>query len=114
MTQAEKKVTVSPVRLEAAGLHYRELNARLREAVKEGARAIDVAGVNGQRYIAGGLSGDGRLDIYGVPGNDRALLQGHLQDFCAEFGLAVAPVLEEPFWRLRPASHRPYGSTYAP
>ena len=257
MMRAEEKVTVSPVRLEAAGLHYRELNARIREAVKEGARALEVAGVNGQRYIADGLSGDVRLDIYGVPGNDlgafmdgptvvvhnnaqdavgntmnrgkivihgdggdvlgyglrggalyvrgrvgyrvgihmkafkrqapvlivggaagdffgeymaggvlialgldrwpgepiigqycatglhggtiylrgqppagavaekqvslepatdddRALLQGHLQDFCTEFGLALAAVLEEPFWRLRPASHRPYGSKYAP
>ena len=72
----------------------------------------------GTIYLRGqppaGAVAEKQVSLEPATDDDRALLQGHLQDFCAEFGLAVAPVLEEPFWRLRPASHRPYGSKYAP
>jgi len=58
------------LRIDAAGLHYRELNQRIRKAVAEGATRIDLLNVNGQRYIADGLTGPVEIDIRGVPGND--------------------------------------------
>lgn len=60
------------MRINAAGLHYRDLNARIREAVAGGAREIVLDNVNGQRYIGAGLNGDTRIVINGVPGNDLA------------------------------------------
>ncbi|MBC7336557.1 MAG: hypothetical protein H5U01_09835, partial [Clostridia bacterium] len=61
------------MRLEAHGMHYRELNARLRGLLAAGTREIEVEGVNGQRYLAAGFRGDGvRLALHGVAGNDLA------------------------------------------
>lgn len=45
---------------------------------------------------------------------DMALLTPHLESFCREFGCDLADLLDEPFFALRPVSHRPYGSKYAP
>lgn len=56
--------------IDATGLHYKELNERIRKAVREGIKELKVVGVNGQRFIADGLEGDVRIIIEGVPGND--------------------------------------------
>lgn len=65
------------MRLEANGMHYRELNARLRSLLAAGEREIEVDGVNGQRYVAAGFRGDGvRLALRGVAGNDLACFMG--------------------------------------
>jgi glutamate synthase domain-containing protein 3 len=58
------------MRIDAAELHYRELNQRIREAVAAGERSFEVVNVNGQRYIADGIQGEVEFDLYGVPGND--------------------------------------------
>ena len=58
------------VRIDAANMHYRELNARIREAVAAGEKKLELVHVNGQRYLADGISGEITLDIHGVPGND--------------------------------------------
>ena len=60
--------------VDASGLSYRELNDRLRLAIREGASKILVYGVNGQRYICCGFASDHpvEVDIKGVPGNDMA------------------------------------------
>jgi len=58
--------------LAAADLHYRELNAEVRQAIAAGATLVRVRGVNGQRYLADGLRGQVRVEIEGVPGNDLA------------------------------------------
>jgi glutamate synthase domain-containing protein 3 len=59
------------VRIEANGMHYRELNRRIREAVAAGEQRFELTQVNGQRYIGDGIKGDGiEIEIHGVPGND--------------------------------------------
>lgn len=62
-----KKLTI-----EAKGLLYPELNEKIRIAVSQGIEEITIHGVNGQRYIGGGLKGKVRIVIDGVPGNDLA------------------------------------------
>lgn len=61
------------LRINAKGLHYRELNERVHRAVDSGERKIILDNVNGQRYIADALSGDIEITVNGVPGNDLAV-----------------------------------------
>ena len=76
------------MRIDAQGMHYRELNARVREAVARGESAIEIVNVNGQRYIADGLCARTAIDIQGIPGNDlcafmdgpRVVVHGNAQD----------------------------------
>ncbi len=56
--------------IDAQGMHYPELNGRIKEAVASGETAIELANVNGQRYIADGILSDARIEIHGIPGND--------------------------------------------
>ncbi|MBZ4644938.1 MAG: hypothetical protein PWR27_828 [Petroclostridium sp.] len=55
-----------------AGLRpYVELNKEIRR-IFESDKKIILKDVNGQRYIGDGLHGDGKIKIYGTPGNDLA------------------------------------------
>ena len=57
--------------LDARGLHYRELNNRLRALVAERTpEAVALRGVIGQRYLGTGLRSQLRLEVHGTPGND--------------------------------------------
>jgi len=56
--------------IDAQGMDYRELNGRIEEVVASGDTAIELANVNGQRYIADGILSDARIEIHGIPGND--------------------------------------------
>lgn len=58
------------MRIDATSLHYADLNRQIREAVAGGETRFELAGVNGQRYIADGLRGRLEFDVHGVPGND--------------------------------------------
>ncbi len=58
------------VRIDASGLHYRDLNRAIRAAAQAGARRVEVEGVLGQRFICAGLKADVEVVIRGVPGND--------------------------------------------
>lgn len=59
------------VQIDARGMSYTELNRRLRAAVADGADAILVDHVLGQRFIADGLKGNGvSITLNGVPGGD--------------------------------------------
>jgi len=60
------------MRIDANGMHYRELNELIHSAVKNGEKEIIIDNVNGQRYIGDGLAGDVTIRINGVPGNDLA------------------------------------------
>lgn len=79
------------VRIDAARLHYRELNERIREAVSAGAEDMLLRNVMGHRYIGAGLTRGVRIVIEGVPGNDLAcfmdgpevLVRGNVQDCVA-------------------------------
>jgi glutamate synthase domain-containing protein 3 len=60
----------STIHLDARGLHYHDLNVRLRELVQQGAEEIILHGVMGQRYLGTNLQRKVRITIDGVPGND--------------------------------------------
>lgn len=60
------------MRIDARGMHYRKLNELIHQAANNGHRDIALDNVNGQRYIADGLSGKAKITINGVPGNDLA------------------------------------------
>jgi glutamate synthase domain-containing protein 3 len=78
------------VTIDASGLHYRELNARLREVVLNGTRKIELRNVYGQRYIGTDLDRPVEIEIFGTPGNDlgtfmdgpRITVHGNAQDGC--------------------------------
>lgn len=82
--------TESLVHIDALGLRYRELNARLRQAVAQGVTHIVLQNVYGQRYIGTDLDGPVRIDIHGTPGNDlgafmdgpQLIVHGNVQDGC--------------------------------
>ena len=58
------------MQIDAANMHYRELNQEIRRAVGAGEKKFDLLNVNGQRYIGDGLQGGLEIDVHGVPGND--------------------------------------------
>ena len=80
----------SLLQIDAMGMHYRELNARLREAVREGVERIDLHNVYGQRYLGTDLHCPVEIRIHGTPGNDlasfmdgpRIIVYGNAQDGC--------------------------------
>ena len=78
------------VRIDAKGIFYRELNAKLRELVLNGTEKIELHNLYGQRYIGTDLDKPVRIEIFGVPGNDlgafmdgpRIIVHGNAQDGC--------------------------------
>ncbi|NQS89294.1 hypothetical protein HQ584_05850 [Patescibacteria group bacterium] len=60
------------MRIDAKGIYYKDLNELIHQAVGSGKKEIILDNVNGQRYIGSGLSGDIKITINGVPGNDLA------------------------------------------
>lgn len=59
--------------IDASGIHYKQLNKLIRNAIESGASRIKLEGVNGQRFIGAGLVSDSHFEIMGVPGNDLAI-----------------------------------------
>ena len=43
------------MKIDAGGVHYKQLNEKIREMVKKGEKWFDIVNVNGQRYIGAGL-----------------------------------------------------------
>jgi glutamate synthase domain-containing protein 3 len=84
------KETSQIVKIDASGLHYRELNTRLREAVLNGTRKVELHNVYGQRYIGTDLDKPVEIEIFGTPGNDlgafmdgpKIIVRGNAQDGC--------------------------------
>jgi glutamate synthase domain-containing protein 3 len=80
----------APVVIDAAGLHYSELNRSLRQAVLAGQSHVEVRNVHGQRYIGTNLAGPIRLEVFGTAGNDLGafmdgptiVVHGNAQDGC--------------------------------
>ncbi|MGI5817714.1 MAG: hypothetical protein ACOX9R_06395 [Armatimonadota bacterium] len=60
------------MRIDADGLHYKELNERIHEAIADGATELQLENVLGHRYIGAGLKGGVHIEINGIPGNDLA------------------------------------------
>ena len=57
-------------RIDAEGMHYKDLNSLLRDVCSKGAEKIEIHNVYGQRYIGTDLDNHINIDIYGTPGND--------------------------------------------
>jgi len=78
------------IKIDASGIFYRELNAKLREAVSNGTQRIELRNLYGQRYIGTDLDRPVDIEIFGVPGNDlgafmdgpRIIVHGNAQDGC--------------------------------
>ncbi|MFC1870395.1 hypothetical protein ACFLYE_03920 [Chloroflexota bacterium] len=78
------------VKIDATGIYYRELNARLRNMVSDGVQRVELHNVYGQRYIGTGLDRPVEIEIFGTPGNDlgafmngpRITVRGNAQDGC--------------------------------
>ena len=77
--------------LDARGIHYRDLNARLRGLANGDAGArVTIRNVCGQRYIGTGLRCPVEIHVHGTPGNDlgafmdgpRITVHGNAQDGC--------------------------------
>jgi len=60
------------LRIDAKKMYYKELNEKIHQAINNGVKKIVLDNVNGQRYIGGGVGGDIKIVINGVPGNDLA------------------------------------------
>jgi len=77
-------------KIDAYDVFYKELNARLRNAVSNGTRRIKLHNVYGQRYIGTDLNKPVEIEIFGTPGNDlgafmngpRIIVKGNAQDGC--------------------------------
>src|SRR3972149_4293782 len=84
------KTNEATVRIDATGLHYRELNARLRELVAKDVKRIEIHNVYGQRYIGTDLDRPVEIEVFGTPGNDlgafmagpKIIVRGNAQDGC--------------------------------
>jgi glutamate synthase domain-containing protein 3 len=78
------------VTIDAKGIFYRELNAKLRKAVSNGTQKIELRNVFGQRYIGTDLDKPVEIEIFGTPGNDlgafmdspKIIVHGNAQDGC--------------------------------
>ncbi len=58
------------MRIDAKGIHYRQLNKSIREAVAKGEKEFELDNIGGQRYIGDGLNENVKITINGTPGND--------------------------------------------
>ncbi|MEM2943439.1 MAG: hypothetical protein QXN93_03555 [Methanomassiliicoccales archaeon] len=64
------KIDENSASIDANGMHYRQLNALLKELERGGIEEIKIYNVYGQRYIGTGLKESTEIKIYGIPGND--------------------------------------------
>ena len=77
-------------KIDAEGMHYKDLNTLLRGISSNGAEKIEIRNVCGQRYIGTDLDAEVQIDIYGTPGNDmgafmngpKIVVHGNAQDGC--------------------------------
>lgn len=78
------------LKINAEGMHYKDLNCLLRAVIGSDVERIEVHNVCGQRYIGTDLDSNMQIDIYGTPGNDlgafmngpRLVIHGNAQDGC--------------------------------
>ena len=60
------------MKIDGKGLSYKDLNAQIRAAFRNGETKVILDNINGHRYIGDNLDGDVKIIINGVPGNDLA------------------------------------------
>jgi len=64
------KILLDQFEIDCIGLGFRELNKRIRDAIKRGFKKIKLVNVNGQRYICAGVKDRIEVEIHGSPGNN--------------------------------------------
>lgn len=64
--------------IDASNVYYKQLNERIRKAIRDGEKEIVLNNVNSQRYIGDGVTGTAKIIINGVPGNDLAAFMNGL------------------------------------
>ena len=90
------------MKIDASGLHYRELNERIKAAAAQGESDFELTNICGHRYIGCGIDKPINIRIDGIPGNDLAAFMsgprihcvGNAQDGIAntmDDGLVVVP-----------------------
>ena len=65
--------------IDADGVAYLELNKAVKETLRSGEEEVVLKNVNGQRYIGDGITGNQRITIEGIPGNDMAAFMNGLE-----------------------------------
>ena len=77
-------------RVNAEGMHYRDLNNLIKSLSNNGLKRIELSNVFGQRYLGTGLDSNIEIQVYGIPGNDLGafmrettiIVHGNAQDGC--------------------------------
>lgn len=88
MEKITEEKTREKVEIDATSLHYHTLNEIVKRKVAAGVKNIVLKNVNGQRYIATGISKPVKIEIFGTPGSDLAaftsgpkvIVHGNAQD----------------------------------
>ncbi|HEY3373812.1 MAG TPA: hypothetical protein VGK02_01970 [Candidatus Aquicultor sp.] len=82
--------------IDAKGLHYRDLNEKIREAVRNGETEIKLVNVNGQRYIGDAIDIPVNIIVEGIPGADLgAFMNGPMINVYANAQDHVANTMNE-------------------
>jgi glutamate synthase domain-containing protein 3 len=71
------------MRIDAANLHYRELNEQIKAAVAAGETEFDLAHVCGHRYLGCGIHSVITVNLDGIPGNDLGAFMGGPRLYCS-------------------------------
>lgn len=72
------------MKIDAAGLHYRQLNEQIKAAAEQGETEFDLVNICGHRYIGCGIDKQIRIRIEGIPGNDLGAFMSGPQIWCSE------------------------------
>jgi glutamate synthase domain-containing protein 3 len=74
--KTKQNPVINQIIIDSAGLHYRELNEKVKHAVSGcntgNCPHIIINNVLGQRYIGDGIKGEALITVNGTPGNDMA------------------------------------------
>lgn len=70
MREVAPEKTEDSLTIDASQKYYKVLNQEIRLAVSNGAHAIELRNVNGQRYLADGINKRVKIHIHGTPGNN--------------------------------------------
>ena len=80
-------------------------------------RSLGTGMHGGVIYVRGGVPkeqiGPG-LTLQPVDEADLSVIQGIVKDYAKELKLDAKAIMAEPFFKIRPFSHRPYGNLYVP
>ncbi len=60
------------VEIDARDMYYKQLNQTINSFLNNGAHTVELININGQRYIANGISKQARIVMRGTPGNNLA------------------------------------------